>query len=204
MRSTPQRIADVSLIALFVFAISLPVLKMFVSSDESEVIAIEQRRMAPFPELEYRRVGSILWAKKRSLQDFPRAFEAWYDDHVGFRFSLIRCYNMAKVVGLTVENSLKTGEAAQGNVIVGRDGWLYLGGSSNIRDFRRSDCYTPADLAAWHAALAQRRDWLAARGSGYAFLVAPNKATIYPEFMPRSMSKTDLPSRLEQLLAEVS
>jgi len=203
-RSKPQRIADIVTVAAFVVAIMIPSLAMIFAGDGADVAQTEQRMPAQFPKLAYKQIGPIQWPKSFSLIEFPHKFENWYDDHVGLRRPMIRCYNLAKVFGLTVENRVAVGESAHGNVTVGREGWLYLAGPQVVRDFRRTDPFKQTDLDAWREVLAKRRDWLAESGTGYACFVAPNQQTIYSEFMPRSMTQADRPSRLEQLLAEAA
>jgi alginate O-acetyltransferase complex protein AlgJ len=204
-RTTPQRIADFALVAMFLSAIAAPALKMLIVPEGRQVAETELRKPAEFPRVRCRPIGPFLWPKKQTLMQFPQQFETWFDDHVGFRRPLIRCYNVAKVCGVTVENGITVGEASHVQVIVGRNGWLY--GSSGgflVRDFRRTDPFTQADLTAWRRCLTQRRDWLSARNIGYAYLVTPNQQTIYPEYMPRAMTRADRPSRLDQLLAEMA
>ncbi|MCE9605381.1 MAG: hypothetical protein K8U03_10825 [Planctomycetia bacterium] len=202
-RSIPHRIADGLLIALFLSGISLPALTMLRSSGDRNIAETERRLAAPFPELAVRRIGPIPWIKKTSLIQFPPKFEKWYDDHVGFRRPLIRLYNVAKYFGLTTETGHTFRESAQNPVIVGSDGWLFFG-SAGKRDFRRIDPFPPESLKVWRNYLTKRRDWFAARKIGHAFFIAPNKQTIYPEYMPRAMTRADRPSRFDQLLAEVS
>lgn len=203
--SRPRRIADLTLTIGFLAAITAPSTAMlFSAADEAEIARTEQRRAAPFPELKFKKIGPIPWLKSYCFEKFPLSFECWYDDRVGFRRPLIRGYNLAKVFGLTVENKLAPGEAAHGSVTVGRDGWLFLAGKNIDRDFRRTDPFSAADLAAWRNYLQERRNWLAEANIGYACLVAPNQQTIYAEFMPRSITRVDGPSRLDQLVAETA
>lgn len=203
-RSKPQRIADLVITIGFLVAITAPSAAMLVARNEGEIVTTEQRRAAPFPELTFRRIGPISWLKSYCLQKFPHSFECWYDDRVGFRRPLIRAYNLAKVFGLTVENRIALGEAAHGGVTVGRDGWLFLAGGKMEADFRRTDPFSTEGLACWRRYLTERRDRLAAANIGYACLAAPNQQTIYAEFMPRSMTRADRPSRLDQLAAETA
>ena len=48
-----------------------------------------------------------------------------------------------------------------------------------------------------------RRDWIAARGGKYVFVVAPDKHSIYPEYLPEWVVKSAQPSKLDQLLAHL-
>ena len=62
------------------------------------------------------------------------------------------------------------------------------------------DPFAAKDLDAWTRVLEERRDWLAARGIAYLFVVAPNANTIYPEYMPDRIRKASFRSRLDQLI----
>ena len=55
----------------------------------------------------------------------------------------------------------------------------------------------------WQKLLESRRDWLAARGEKYVFVIAPDKHTIYPEYLPEWVVKSGKPSKLDQLLAHM-
>src|SRR6185295_1542120 len=45
-----------------------------------------------------------------------------------------------------------------------------------------------------------RRDWLAQRDIRYLFIVAPDKQTIYPEYMPAQLNRVGTATRLDQLV----
>lgn len=73
-------------------------------------------------------------------------------------------------------------------VVVGSEGWLYLGDqySETITHHRVPDdaAAVEAEAEALALSLQQWEAFLAERGSGFTFLVGPNKSTIYPEFLP--------------------
>jgi len=48
--------------------------------------------------------------------------------------------------------------------------------------------------------LESRRDWLAKRGCKYLFVVAPDKHSVYPEYLPDWLVKSDKPSKVQQLV----
>jgi len=49
--------------------------------------------------------------------------------------------------------------------------------------------------------LEKRRDWLAKRGIKYLFVVAPDKHTIYPEYLPDWIKKVRPQTKLDQFIA---
>ncbi|HUY31250.1 MAG TPA: hypothetical protein VMV69_00610 [Pirellulales bacterium] len=198
-----RRAADRVTIALFLAAIGLPLCFVRGRRAESVIERIELRRAAAFPEVEWRRLGPLSRPKKRSVDAFPRAFEAWFNDHLGFRRQFIRGYNLAKVWGLTSENYGRpvVGQAPRSPVIVGREGWLFYSGDRLVEDYRSTCPFSRDELQCWRTVLEERRRWLAERGIAYVVMVAPNQQTIYGEYLPRSMNRVRDESRLDQLVA---
>ncbi|HZS36691.1 MAG TPA: hypothetical protein VFF06_07695, partial [Polyangia bacterium] len=122
----------------------------------------------------------------------PAKFAAHYSDQFGLRDTLLHWHALIKLRLFGVS-------PVPGNVVVGRDGWLYFGGCEPD-EFRRLAPLTGAELDAWTRSLEERRDWLAAHGSRFLFVVAPNKSTIYPEHYPAALAPASAASRLDQLL----
>ncbi|HEV2915708.1 MAG TPA: hypothetical protein VGX92_20675 [Pyrinomonadaceae bacterium] len=176
-------IEEVTLIALFIVALCLPVLGMAFRIELSPVQQ-EKRALAPFPPVAL---------KRHVLGAFPEKFKLYFDDHFGFRNTLIRWQAIAKVKWLGVSSSDK--------VIVGKDGWLFYASESSLKSYMRTEPFSQEQLAHWQQILEARRAWLAERGIGYLFVIAPDKHTIYPEYMPDNISRHRRESRLDQLIA---
>ncbi len=69
--------------------------------------------------------------------------------------------------------------------LVGRDGWLFMTKIDGLFEKHRGEItLSEAELRQWQLTLELRRGWLNYRGIKYAFVVAPNKASIYTEFLP--------------------
>ena len=79
-------------------------------TDHGSVSATEKRYLAALPALD---------ARPDSWLSFPRELEQWYDDHVGFRDTLIRGYALLKIelFGVSPTDTL----------VVGKDGWFFFG-----------------------------------------------------------------------------
>jgi hypothetical protein len=78
---------------------------------------------------------------------------------------------------------------------------LFFTFSNLIDDFVGADPFTQEELEIWRSNLEHKRDWLAKHGIRYLFVVAPNKQTIYPEYLPDYLQKERGQSRLQQLMA---
>lgn len=183
--SMPRRIEETMLIVFFLAALILPLLGMLLRIDLSPARR-ENRMPAPFPKLALSRHAVGL---------FPEKFRAYFEDRFGFRQTLIGWQARFKVNVLGVSSSRQ--------VIVGKEGWLFQPPhDSSLETYRGPRPLTPQQLAQWQHVLETRRAWLEARGIPYLFVIAPEKNSVYPEYMPDSMSaRGPHESRVDQLLA---
>jgi hypothetical protein len=172
--------ADIALIALFLAVIGLPF--VFWLHGDDRAVSEENRLLARLPRLQW---------KAAVLKAFPTDFEAYFNDQFGFRRLLIRVLSLARY-GLGISTSPQ--------VVVGPRGWLYYAHEKAGHDYQTTRPFSPEQLAAWKEALEYRHAWCAARGIRYLFVIAPDKQTIYPEHLPRSVRKRQLPSRWDQLV----
>jgi len=71
--------------------------------------------------------------------------------------------------------------SAQGNVRIGKDGWLFLGGDDLVTEFYGLKPFTEAQLISLQKMFEARALWLKKRNCRYVILPTPAKETIYPE-----------------------
>ena len=204
-----HRAVDGLQVVAFIMILVLPLLRVAQSDVVATIAKTERRSPAPFPACEFETYGPLALPRGSSLLQFPKAFERWFNDHLGLRQSFIRLYNLARIAKLSGPtladfSTSDTGPAAQMRVIIGRDGWLFYGGGGMVDDFRRTSRFSERQLTEWNNVLQTRHDWLARRGIRYVLLIAPNQQTIYPEQMPRSMSPIGAASRFDQLKTTLS
>jgi hypothetical protein len=180
-----RRIADLGLVVLFGAVISLPAARSFLGPPIPSVGA-ENRVLATRPKLQLK--GSI-------LRLFPTRFDEYYNDRFGFRDTLVRWLHVAQVQWLRVSSSPQ--------VILGKSGWLYLNAIPAGNDDATRP-FSPDQVRHWQALLEARRDWLAARGIRYLFVVAPDKQSIYPQYLPHGcLRRQGGGPRWSQLLAQL-
>jgi alginate O-acetyltransferase complex protein AlgJ len=146
---------------------------------------VEKRQLAEKPTFDSRH--PFLYVKR---------YEAYYNDQFSFRTRLVHL------------NSLLTYKifhtSASDKVLIGKQGWLFLGNIdkyfNEVDYYRNLKPFTAEELLYWQTILEQRRNWLKRRGIHYLFTIAPNKSTIYPEFMPDAIRKINSQSRQDQLI----
>jgi alginate O-acetyltransferase complex protein AlgJ len=171
------------LVALFVAVIAAPLAANLAGRDGADPAA-ENRELAPFPRLD----GS--W---KSLAAYGNGLGHWFDDHFGFRASLVRWYGESRLFGLGVSPSAA--------VVNGRDGWFFYADDEGMADYAEERPLSPQEIANWRAAAGGARDWLHARGIDYVFLIAPDKHVIYPEAVPAAIHRIGASSRTDQVMA---
>ncbi len=190
-------------IAAFVIVVGGPLAAMM--SNSGATLTSEKRKLAPLPQLP--------GAHRAEIEAFPERFESYFNDHFGFRSLCVRTFHRVQLQWLgaspaelsrqqastarqqTVQHAvLETG----GNVLAGKNGWLFYTGFHVLEDYRGVRPMDIQDLRAWRDVLQARHDWLAARGIRYLVIVAPNKHSIYGEHLPRALNVVSNHGQLEQ------
>ena len=134
------------------------------------------------------------WPAPAFSTAFPPAFEQAFADRFGGRDALIRLHHASLLQVFGVSGLAK--------VMPGRDGWYYWLGEDGLsldRNYRGTASFTQAASDATVRELLRRRDWLAALGIGYVVAVVPEKFTIYPEFLPAWVKKSELKSPYDRV-----
>ena len=89
-------------------------------------------------------------------------------------------------------------------IVIGTDGWMFLGdfykkGLSRNRNIE-SSIISDQEIDRWISSMIARKAWLASKGVEMIFAIAPNKHSIYPEFLPEWMS-IQHPNSTDRLVA---
>jgi hypothetical protein len=144
----------------------------------------EKRLLAERPELKF---------KWESITEFPKQYETYYNDHFGFRQWLIQRYNryMKRIFG---------GRYINPKVLSGADGWLFFTVNGLMDSYLGQNRLTESELEIFRLNLENKTEWLARKGVRYLFVVAPDKQSIYPEYLPQDIQKHSGKTRFDQLI----
>ena len=195
-RARVRRGADAVLIVLFIAGLCAPLAGVQIGRHRWDIASrSENRRLSTLPLFFRLREAHVetTRGKLRALAKLPGDFKYYLADHFGFRSFLIRLHGLVMVKGL--------GVTSNPDVLLGKDGWLYLAGESSYEDWRGTKPLPRDQLEQWRQTLELRNAFCAARGIPYLFVVAPSKYDIYPEFMPDEVNQVNREGRLDQLLA---
>ncbi len=176
------RRANIVLVMVFFALLWLPLVDNLLGLDHTRPTD-ENRALAPPP---------VKRPIKRAIKEFPRNFEAWYNDRFGFRTMLVRQYHTIKTGWLGIANP--------DLALVGKEGWLFLGRKPLIDEAR--GLYPALDIGidAWASRLEEIRQWQVARGGKFLLVLVPDKHRIYPEYLPDWFVPSEQ-RRKEQFLA---
>jgi alginate O-acetyltransferase complex protein AlgJ len=169
------------LVVLFVAVIALPAAANLAGVDGADAGA-ENRELAPWPGID----GTL-----RSIAGYPTGLASWFDDHFGFRSTLVRWYGESRLFAF--------GQSPSSAVVKGRDGWFFYGDDKAVEDYAQVEPMTAGALANWREAIVRANSWLRSRGIAYVFTIAPDKHVIYEEMMPASIVRVADVARTDQL-----
>lgn len=134
------------------------------------------------------------------LRTWTDGFTAWFNDRYAFRQELINAYG-----GILYTVFGQSGFPDR--VVVGREGFLFLGHTftNMLRMHSGFPIWTEAGAAAAFSNLQKIRQWLAVRNIPFVCAIAPDKASVYPDYLPAWVRapNTNLPAvRLKQMAQE--
>ncbi len=121
----------------------------------------------------------------------------WFESHFAFREEAVTGYALLLGKGF--------GVSAQKDVIAGTDGWLFY--KDSLADFQGTDPMTERQLFDVAHSLSMVQEYAHKNGSKFAFVAAPNKNSLYGEYMPYyyqpfRKNKSNLERLTEYLKAE--
>ncbi len=170
-------------VGLFAVLLSLPMVDSFLHLDRTRP-RDENRAKAAYPKAP---------AGFRDLQLYLAGLEVYFNDHFGYRNTLVKWDNKLRTRILKDTTSQK--------VLAGKQNWLFFRGDQMVEHYSGKIQFTPEQLRDWQMLLEKRRDWLARRGIPYAFIIAPDKQTVYPEYLPDWVTKMGRETKIDQFFA---
>lgn len=133
---------------------------------EKQAINSENRNLEPFPSLNFENPIS-----------FFNKFDKYYKDHFGLRLSFFKAYRNLIWNGLH-ENPLPR------KVLLGKEDWLYFAYKNVLTEITGMKIFSKGELMKITENIQEIRNWTEARGIKFYVSIAPNKHTVYPEYLP--------------------
>ncbi len=154
----------------------------------SDILTVENRKASSFPSF-FNPTGIN--------EDFSPEFEKWLQDHLGFRMSFVLFYN--QLHDLFQKQHTK-------QVLFGKDDWLFRNSFGNSQNFHNLKAYQNAiDLTSEQKKKIVSNfnyiaDFAKKHGIRVYVIIPPDKARIYPEYVPSFVKRLKRPAIDDQLL----
>jgi hypothetical protein len=169
---------NIVVIFSFLMIVLLPTVGLLVNS-ESRIPTYENRTLAQRPSL-----GS------NTISSFPTDFNNYINDNFGLRKMFISLNSFIK------SKYLHSSQVT--SVILGKSNWLFL--EESAKDSLGWTRFSDDQLAILKANIEEQNNRLVQRGTYYLIVIAPNKETIYPEYLPDTIQRSNYQTRMDQLL----
>ena len=169
-----QRQAEWTVILCFLAALVLPSVPLLWSHGlEGSSLPMPKDETSPAPIAAYERFN-----------------ESFSSNYYG-RMLLVRAYLNIMANWL--------GDSPHSQTASGSCGWLFYTGSNEVLCCKHVQ-FTHDELAKWVGQIRANGVCCRRLGIHYIFVVAPDKHTIYPEYLPKNLSAPSTKSRLDQLM----
>lgn len=184
------------IIIIFLAMLVVPSVLFWIIKDSIDTTNYENRVFATLPHF------SI-----ETLESFPKDFETYYNDHLPFKNQLKRINSAIEVDLLDYESPYVL---SQGNykVIKGKENWMYFMTTNpvdnSVSDFLGNNLYSEEVMAAYAERYQAVNDTFSSRGQTFVALIAPNKESVYPEYMPNDYGQITDESRTERAVKYIN
>lgn len=119
-----------------------------------------------------------------------QSLEKYINDALPYRDELIRMDSNIAYYGFK--------ESASEQVVVGKHGWLFL--RQELDDYKRMNLYSEDELKMICEKMEEIHQYLYNNRIEFVIFIAPNKSSVYPEFVPSYVKVGGEISRTEQLV----
>ena len=144
----------------------------------------EKRNKTPMPTL----------SSSGTLANYFKDFDSYFKDNFGFREQFIKFNN-------TLDYKLFN-KSNNSNVVIGKNDYLYI--SEEVDDYNKTNVLSDEQINIIAEKLISFQNDLEERGVKFLFTVAPNKSTIYPEYMPYESSNPDKEGNYDKLMKAIN
>ena len=165
--------------ALFIVICCIPVFTMPFFADNSNA---EKRQETEIPSITLED-GSFNW-------EYPTLFDSYLSDHFAFRTPAVTLASLLKA---------ELGTSNQEKVVIGKEDWLFFG--ETLDDFMGKNLMSDYDVSRLAKVISLMNEYVVANGGKFVFAAAPNKNSIYGEYMPYYYLENNGKSNLDKLTA---
>ncbi len=169
IKQTYDNLAQNAFISVFIVMLNIPLISTVFNLEKGQdQTNFEKRKLTERPEFSFRK-------------SFPQEYESYYNDNFGFRNTLVNWASQIKL------NFFKT-SPRPGSVLFGKDNFLFYNSETDVYpSYSNANLMSPSQLEHKYQELVLRKQRLNKRGIAFICAFAPNKHTIYSEYLPHAM-----------------
>ncbi len=176
-----KKVLNIIFITIFFGMCAVPLIGILLGHKN---VNAEKRALAPAPQL---------ITKDGVNTEYTREFDDYFTDNFAFRPNLVTLY--AEL------NSALLGESISDQVIIGKDDWLFF--EPTLGDYMKTGALSGNAISRLADTLEMQRDYVESRGAAFIFTVAPNKASIYGQYMPDRYMVLGSANNVENLFSQL-
>lgn len=178
-----MKLQNIFLIAVFSLILLLPSLdQIFHFSPVKEIF--EKRISSAKPELP---------SSLADLKNYPSRFEKFFNDNYGFRKTLISLHS--QMMDKTFD------ESPDSRAVVGSEGWFFFDNCNSLVDAEGKANLSDESIEVGVESFAKNWHELRAKNVDYLVIIAADKSSIYPEFLPSYIKPTIGNHRIDKFIA---
>ena len=173
---------NIVVVVTFFLSISVVLIGMVLKLDRLPQNT-ENRKLAVLPSLKF---------DIEILRKYPIELTNYFNDHFGFRNTFV-------VMNFLIRHNILR-ESTSSQVLLGKNGWLFYTNDRAIEDYRGITHFDEETLKEMARSYENKREWLSRKGIKYILVLAPNKETIYGEWMPDFLFKIRNRSGMDEIV----
>ena len=124
---------------------------------------------------------------------YTKQYDDYFTDNFALRPDFVTLY--------AIINKAAFNESVSDQVIIGKDGWLFF--TPTLNDYIKKDVMSDNEIARITKSLLLQQQYIKDKGCVFIFTVAPNKASIYGQYMPERFKTIESLSNIEKLAASL-
>ena len=113
-------------------------------------------------------------------------------------------YGRSRLISFATDFKLWIGDRVFPKAIVGKNGWIFYTGETNLDNYQNAIPFTENELQQIQTSLEHVTQKYAQEGVQFLFIVPPAKHSVYPEYMPGEITIFAEQSRLDQLITHLN
>lgn len=168
------------LVILFIGILVFPNMYWNVLGLNEEGENLENRNLAERPQLNI-----------QTVEDFPKNYENYYNDHLAFRNEVI---NITSLIDYKVFHTINSEK-----VLLGKNNWLFYKGAgveeledeAPVKDYLGTNIYTQNEMEVIAKNINIVSGFLKEKEIEFSVMICPNKENIYGEYMPDGYVKVN-------------